>query len=370
MSISLSSSLLFFSPSPVPIRAPTQPPPSSTPQGETVLELPGAARLLPATAARCWFPSARRYAWQPLAPAKGMAASTEIQVEWVGGGGGGPRWRLGAGGRSIRGGGDHVLSLGRPPRSCLWPNRGAAAAGSLPGQDPSRRLGGHDDADAQRRTIAPRGMAPPLPRRAARRRRRGAVVGRRRPSLPPVSSSAALPLLRCSGRRRPFSRLCRRPFPHLRLCPLSHLQRLRRPPPRRVVGDGARVRGPAATSARPGASRPNRTTPDLASPQPNATILLLLASPGAAQKTPKATSRSLCRPNTGTSADQGSQTRSRTGFRGSKKPVGKPVKPAGSLVLKNIGTVYEWEPDRFVYREPAEPVRFPTVSSTLVQTVS
>jgi hypothetical protein len=41
----------------------------------------------------------------------------------------------------------------------------------------------------------------------------------------------------------------------------------------------------------------------LASPQPNATIPLLLASPGAAQKTPKATSRSLCRPDTGTSAD-------------------------------------------------------------------
>jgi hypothetical protein len=51
------------------------------------------------------------------------------------------------------------------------------------------------------------------------------------------------------------------------------------------------------------ASRPNGTTPDLASPQPNATIPLLLASPGAAQKTPKATSRSLCRPDTGTSAD-------------------------------------------------------------------
>jgi hypothetical protein len=83
----------------------------------------------------------------------------------VGGGGGGPRWRLGAGGRSIRGAGGHVLSLGRPPRSCLWPRRGAEASGSLPGQDPSTRLGGHDDADVRRRTIAPRGVAPPLPRR-------------------------------------------------------------------------------------------------------------------------------------------------------------------------------------------------------------
>jgi hypothetical protein len=41
-------------------------------------------------------------------------------------------------------------------------------------------------------------------------------------------------------------------------------------------------------------------------------------------------------------------------------------------VLKNIGTAYEWEPDRFVYRAgPVPPgtgrtVRFPTVSSTLL----
>jgi hypothetical protein len=67
-----------------------------------------------------------------------------------------------------------------------------------------------------------------------------------------------------------------------------------------VVGDGARMRGPAATSARPGASRPNGTTPDLASPRPNGTIPTLLASPGAASKTPKATSRSLCRADTDT----------------------------------------------------------------------
>jgi hypothetical protein len=69
-----------------------------------------------------------------------------------------------------------------------------------------------------------------------------------------------------------------------------------------VVGDGVRMRGPTATSARPGASRPNGTTPDLASPRPNGTILALLASPGAASKTPKATSRSLCRADTGPSA--------------------------------------------------------------------
>jgi hypothetical protein len=48
---------------------------------------------------------------------------------------------------------------------------------------------------------------------------------------------------------------------------------------------------------------------------------------------------------------QGFPNRCRTGFRGSKKPVGKPVKPTGLLVLKkNIDTVCEWEPDRFVYQ--------------------
>jgi hypothetical protein len=47
---------------------------------------------------------------------------------------------------------------------------------------------------------------------------------------------------------------------------------------------------------------------------------------------------------------QGFPNRCRTGFRDSKKPVGKPVKPISLLVLKNIDTVCEWEPDRFVYR--------------------
>jgi hypothetical protein len=46
--------------------------------------------------------------------------------------------------------------------------------------------------------------------------------------------------------------------------------------------DGAQARGPAAPSARPGASRPNGTPPDMASPQPNATIASSLTSPGAA----------------------------------------------------------------------------------------
>jgi hypothetical protein len=41
---------------------------------------------------------------------------------------------------------------------------------------------------------------------------------------------------------------------------------------------------------------PNGTTPDLASPRPNGTILSLLASPGA-EKTPKTTSKLLCRPD-------------------------------------------------------------------------
>jgi hypothetical protein len=77
----------------------------------------------------------------------------------------------------------------------------------------------------------------------------------RRPSLPPISSSAALPLLH------------RRPFPHI-----PHL-------------DGWLEWCASAWARRHVcASRPNGTTPDLASPQPNTTIASSLASPGAAEK--------------------------------------------------------------------------------------
>jgi hypothetical protein len=60
--------------------------------------------------------------------------------------------------------------------------------------------------------------------------------------------------------------------------------------------------------------------------------------------------------------DQGSRTASHWLPR--KKPAGKPVIPAGLVGIKNIGTVWDWEPDRF-HREPAEPVPFPTVRGTL-----